>query len=122
MKDYVIFLKHAIGLAGIIAALVAGINFVTVSNATAAPAAVGIANERSDFNPAFERQFFNRPDFDRPDFKFFERPDFFFDRPVFNPFIKRTDFNPFLRPFNRPFFNPFVDVDDDGFGRFEEDD
>ena len=103
MRNYLIFLKHAVGLAGIIAALVAGINFVTVSNATATAAAVGIANERSDFNPAFDRQFFISPAFDRPDFS----P--FFDRPVFNPFF-------------RPFFNPFLDVDVEVFEPFEEDD
>ena len=121
MRNYLIFLKHAVGLAGIIAALVAGINFVTVSNATAAPATVGIANERSDFNPAFDRQFFNRPAFDRPDFNpLFDRPVFdpFFNRPVFNPFFDRPVFNPFFRPF----FNPFLDVDVEVFEPFEEDD
>jgi hypothetical protein len=124
MKKYLKDMKHVIGFTAFLAVLLFGMTFVSTGNAAAVPAgnnaAVGVAavvpprvppemvaNDKSDFRPAFNRPFFNRPAFNP-----------FFARPAFNPFFARPAFNPF---FVRPFFNPFFDVDVNEFGAFGED-
>lgn len=130
MRNYIKDMIHVIGVAAILVTLLAGMTFVAAGNAAVVPpnnnVAVGTMavvqpgapatalKASSDFNPAFNRPFFDRPAFNRP---FFDRPFFnpFFARPAFNPFFARPAFNPFFSPF----FNPFLDVDVEPFGAFE---
>ena len=108
MRNYLRNMKHVIGLAGIIAALVAGMAFAMAGNAAAAPAGLGIANERSDFNRLNFDGAFIRPALVRPAFN----P--FFGAPAINPFFGASAINPFFGASAiSPFFNPFLDVNVD---------
>jgi len=119
MRNYIKDMIHVIGVAAILVTLLAGMTFVAAGNAAVVPpnnVAVGTMavvqpgapatalKASSDFNPAFNRPFFDRPFFNP-----------FFARPAFNPFFARPAFNPFFSPF----FNPFLDVDVEPFGAFE---
>ena len=129
MRNYLRSMKHGMGFAAVIAALVVGLAVFAAGSATAAPvgdnATLGAATvmqpvmlpgavmAKASSSAAFDRPFFNRPFID--DRPFFNRP--FFNRPFINdrPFFNRPFFNkPF---FNRPFFNPFFDNDADFFAR-----
>lgn len=123
MRNYLRSMKHGMGFAAVIAALVVGMAVFAAGSATAAPvgdnatlgaAAVmqpvmlpGAVMAKATSDSAFNRPFIN----DRP---FFNKP--FFNRPFINdrPFFARPFFNPF---FARPFFNPFFDDDVNVFER-----
>ena len=108
MRNYLRSMKHGMGFAAVIAALVVGLAVFAAGSATAAPvgdnATLGAATvmqpvmlpgavmAKASSSAAFDRPFFNRP--------------FINDRPFFN--------RPF---FNKPFFNPFFDDDADFFVR-----
>ena len=117
MRSFLTNIRLVAGFVAFIAALLAGMSLVTVSNAAVVPGSPVIGNPaavQAVVPPmgvkAVDSRAFNRPNFNKPNFNF-NRPNF--NKPNFN-FNKPNFFRPnFLRPAFNPFFGADLDLDFD---------